>query len=172
MSFEVRRLTAEDAVRYGGVRARMLREHPASYVSSPDEVSGKSDDELRAFLFSRNSGEADFILGAFEAGELIGTSGLFRYAQPKRRHLAEIWGVWTHPEARRRGIARALVTETMERGRVVSGITHLRIGASASNEGAAKLYRSLGFATWGVEPASLQLETGEVHGEIHMSLAL
>ncbi len=174
-NFEIVRLGVEDAARYAIVRLKMLRDHPESFGSSPSEIEDADDAALRKRFEDRHSGEADFILAAEICGVIVGTCGLYRIASKKSEHLAGIWGVWTAPEHRGRGVARALIEETIRRARRIPGLLHLRIGHSAVNEGAGRLYRSLGFQPWGIEPAAMRVEIDGVVkslDEHHLSLDL
>ena len=68
-----------------------------------------------------------------------------------------IYGLWTLPTARRRGIARALLEEVMGVTRNVARLRgsdcQLEVEAYKQNEGALQLYRSAGFEVY-QDPAS------------------
>jgi ribosomal-protein-alanine N-acetyltransferase len=62
--------------------------------------------------------------------------------------LLEIDLVGVHPDARRRGVARALLTDLLER-EAASGATEARLELAASNAPACALYESVGFVVVG-----------------------
>lgn len=67
-------------------------------------------------------------------------------------HVADecfIANVAVHPDHRRRGIARTLVTAAIEQG---SALTRITLEVRASNIAAIALYESLGFVKDGVRP--------------------
>lgn len=61
----------------------------------------------------------------------------------------QITNVATHPDFRRRGVARALLKATKEAA-LASGILELSLEVRASNEGAVRLYEQQGFYRAGV----------------------
>jgi hypothetical protein len=47
----------------------------------------------------------------------------------------------------------------------------LTLTLTEGNEPALRLYKSLGFSVWGVEPLAIRTKSG-IKGKVHMSLAL
>lgn len=78
-------------------------------------------------------------LGIEQDGRLLAMAG----ERMKPDGFTEISGVCTHPEARGRGHARALICAVADRIRARGEVPFLH--AYASNDGAIALYRSLGF---------------------------
>ncbi|HEY1241742.1 MAG TPA: GNAT family N-acetyltransferase [Bryobacteraceae bacterium] len=81
---------------------------------------------------------------------LVGTVQLDLDTPPNQPHRAEVKKLLVHPEARRRGIARALMNEVEEEARA-SGRTLLTLD-TVTGGFAEPLYRSLGYMTVGVIP--------------------
>jgi ribosomal protein S18 acetylase RimI-like enzyme len=80
-------------------------------------------------------------LVAEEEGEAIGTV----YANLKGSpHFGFVFGLYTRPYARRRGVARALMRAIAEALRE-QGREHLVLSVDTPNEGARALYERLGF---------------------------
>jgi ribosomal protein S18 acetylase RimI-like enzyme len=83
-------------------------------------------------------------------GKLAGTVQLIHDTPPNQPHRAEVAKLLVHPDARRRGLARALMTrleaEARARGRSLLTLD-TRTGDSAE-----PLYRSLGYQTTGIIP--------------------
>jgi GNAT superfamily N-acetyltransferase len=81
---------------------------------------------------------------------IVGTAQLDMSTPPNQPHRAEVVKVLVHPDARRQGIARALMTalEDVARAR---GRTLLTLDTVTGGP-AEPLYRSLGYATVGVIP--------------------
>jgi ribosomal protein S18 acetylase RimI-like enzyme len=50
-------------------------------------------------------------------------------------------------------------------------ISVLTLTLTEGNEPALRLYRSLGFEVWGIEPVAIRMESG-IKGKVHMSLVL
>ena len=90
------------------------------------------------------------VLGALDAGELVGTVTLHLDCPPNQPHRGEIAKMMTRVDWRGRGIARALMLEAervaRERGRTLLTLD------TATEEGAGPFYDKLGFTRAGVIP--------------------
>ncbi len=111
------------------------------------------------------------VLGAFEDGRLVGTVGYSREAYPKERHRVFIWGVYVAPEVRRGGIARALMTATIDRIRTLRGVDTVVLSVSERAPGARALCVSVGFRPYGLDKRALKVG-GKFVAEEPMVLAL
>ncbi len=83
-------------------------------------------------------------------GRLVGTVQLDLAVPPNQQHRAEVAKMLVHPDSRRRGIARAVMTalEAIARS---EGRTLLTLDTVTGSH-AEPLYRSLGYVTVGVIP--------------------
>lgn len=90
------------------------------------------------------------MLVARDAGKIVGTVQLVPATPPNQRHRADVIKLMVHPRARRRGIARALMTAVEELART-EGRTLLTLDTRTGDAG-EPLYRSLGYVTVGVIP--------------------
>lgn len=114
-------------------RLSAVGEDPASY--SPDFVTGRV--ALERSLVEAGHGTW---WGAFDGHRLLASLGIFRAGDG----LARYQSVKTDPEARRRGLARALVLTAAEEA-LGWGVRHLVIVADPGYH-AAGLYRACGFS--------------------------
>lgn len=80
-----------------------------------------------------------------ESGKIIGNASLIPFRHNGRR-IYLIANVATHPDYRRRGIARALTQKTMELARK-RGSHELWLHVRDDNPGAIQMYKSMGFET-------------------------
>ena len=148
--------TEADAAIWRELRLRMLREHPDAFGSAYEEQATWPLDR-----FAQRLREADapdnFLLGAFESEELVGSVGLGREQGAKARHKAMIFSVYVAPEARGRGVAQALFAEVIARARAVPGLEQLQLGVTTPSTAARGLYASLGFVPYGIEPHALKV---------------
>ena len=87
---------------------------------------------------------------ARRGGRIVGTVQLDLATPPNQQHRAEIVKLLVHPDARRRGIGRALMIAVEEIARS-EGRTLLTLDTVSESNGEA-LYRSLGFIAAGVIP--------------------
>lgn len=79
--------------------------------------------------------------GAFDGAELVSLSGIIALHKP----VAQIGGVFTIPERRRRGINRAVLTKLAADSRSLHHLDRLILFTSEDNVIARRLYESLGF---------------------------
>lgn len=90
------------------------------------------------------------VLVARDGARLVGTVQLQLPWPPNQPHRAEVAKLLVHPDARRRGIARALMI-ALERLAVAEGRTLLTLDTWTGGNAEA-LYRSLGYQVVGVIP--------------------
>jgi ribosomal protein S18 acetylase RimI-like enzyme len=157
---EIRFLTADDAESWWHLRLEALRNHSAAFADSAEEHLATSVETARERLLA-GCPARNFVVGMFEDGNLAGMAGFYRHSHIKERHKGTIWGVYTRPESRGQGMAGALMQEIIRRARQIDGLEQVLLVASAHLP-ARKLYESLGFQAYGVEPRSLKIitETG------------
>ena len=155
----IRLLTATDAEAWWHLRLEALRNDSASFADSAEEHQPKTLD----FAHERLGGDPaeKFILGYFDNGILCGNAGFYRSTHLKERHKGTIWGVYVRPVSRGKGVAKALMQEVICRARMIDGLEQILLVASAHLP-ARKLYESLGFQAYGVEPRSLKIGTDYV----------
>jgi ribosomal protein S18 acetylase RimI-like enzyme len=154
----IRPLTEDDASAFREVRLRALQDHPEAFSSSASDFAQRPLSHLVERLRNEGQHPDNFTLGAFIAGDLVGMMGLVRDRAEKLQHKAFIWGVYVAPEARKRGVARALMLETIARARSLDGLEQLYLGVADYNTPARSLYLALGFETYGTEPRAMLVD--------------
>ena len=168
----IRILTAHDAAAYQALRLRALRESPAAFGST---YASEVDIPLPqiAERLARGAGREDVMFGAFDDadGDLVGLAGLGRQTGLKTRHRAHVWGMYVAPEARGRGVGRALMQALIAHARTLDGLERLTLGVEGGNAAARALYHAVGFVTYGIEPQAYKLD-GEYWDSELMSLRL
>jgi ribosomal protein S18 acetylase RimI-like enzyme len=150
----VRRLTEADAETWWSLRLRALREEPHAFGSAYEEARETPLERVR----ERFNRAESFILGAFEGDALVGTVGCVRHQGVKERHKAFIWTMYVAPDHRGRGVGRALITRAIELAGGWTGLDQIHLAVTTVNEPARRLYRSLGFEVYGLEPCALKLD--------------
>ena len=164
----VRILTSSDAAAFRALRLRALQEHPEAFTSSFDEDALKplSATEQR---IAGDSGNVFW--GAFADGDIRGMIGLTRDPRAKARHKGDIVAMYVAPELGRRGLARALLQAAIDYARSEAGLEQLVLTVTRTNQAAAKLYKSAGFVTFGLEPRAIKANDAYFDKE-HMILFL
>lgn len=164
---EIRELGVGDVVAFRELRARALADHP-EWFGEPHEVfvSRSLDDIARSMSTPRT-----FSFGGFAGRNLVGIARCSRSPDARDAHKALVTSVYVAPEARGKGIARALMKGLIEAVRRWPDVEELRLAVVVENGGARQLYRSLGFKVWGVEPRAMKIGQKYVDEE-HMYLLL
>ncbi len=147
MTYEIRALSPADAEDYRRVRLDALRLHPDAFSAS-FEAEAALD---RAHIVERLCTPGVTRFGAFDAhGGLVGIVGLRLRPGAKERHRAHLFSMYVDAAHRGAGLARQLV-EVVIAGAREAGAIVLDLSVTAGNAPAQRLYRRMGFTTYGVE---------------------
>lgn len=165
----IRTLSSDDARAYHTMLLRALRDHPAFFGASYEEEVGRSIEETARQMAAAANYAWHF--GAWDGSDLRGIVSLSRFNRKKTRHKAIIGVMYVAPEARQRGIGKALLDHVLGFARALDGLEDLVLAVTVGNRAARKLYIDAGFIPYGIEPRHIQLETGYYDIEwMHMRL--
>jgi ribosomal protein S18 acetylase RimI-like enzyme len=155
----VMRLEKDQLPAFHAIRLRGFRDSPEAFGSSFEEEALLTAEQVSArYTAVTNPDEDHFVLGAFDdAGMLIGVAGFYREGRLKMRHKGVVWGMYVLPESRRTGVARALLTEIIAKARELPDLRQVGLAVSSRNDAAKRLYQSLEFVPYGVEPDALKV---------------
>jgi RimJ/RimL family protein N-acetyltransferase len=162
-------LTAADALQY---RELMLE----AYVQAADAFTSTAEERAKEPLswWANRIASASGLsqsFGAFQSGQLVGSVALEYSGKPKTRHSAIVIGMYVRPVARRMGAGALLMQEAVAAARAKPGIRMLRLTVTQGNEAALRLYESVGFSPWGVEPMAILTPSG-YKAKVHMAMQL
>lgn len=154
MEPRLRVVSPEDWEDFKGVRLRALADSPTSFGVTLADAEAQPDTAWR----DRLRGPGPTII-AYVGESPVAMGGLFA---PEGAGDAFIWGMWVAPEARGRGLGRALLLELLEHAHRLGRNVLLHV--TEGNDGARGLYEANGFVPTGEweplrEGSSLRIET-------------
>jgi RimJ/RimL family protein N-acetyltransferase len=162
-------LTAEDVLPYRDLMLEAYELAADAFTSTAEERRA----EPMSWWIDRIAGASGLTasFGAFQDQHLVGTVALEFSTKPKTRHSALVIGMYVRPAARRHGAGALLMQAALAAALARPGLQVLRLTVTEGNEAAIRLYESIGFCAWGVEPHAIRTPTG-YKGKVHMALLL
>lgn len=157
----IRRLRPDDANSFRAIRLEALTVNPEALGSTLE-----LEDKLDVPWFASRL-ENSHVIGAFRDDELVGTAGFAVQQGQKQAHKGRLWGMYVRPSARNIGVGRLLVSAVLDVAR--EKVELIQLTVVRDNRPARRLYESLGFVEFGMEPKASKL--GEkYYDEAHMAL--
>jgi ribosomal protein S18 acetylase RimI-like enzyme len=166
---KIRFLTAADAAAYWNIRLDALECDPEAFGASAEEHRTITVEDIATRLSDDPAN--NFVVGAFDGEQLVGTAGFYRSKRIKERHKGHIWGVYVSRKERGEGTAREMLQVLLDRAIRTEGIEQIMLAVATTQDAACKLYRSLGFETFGLEKRALKVGDRYID-EQHMALYL
>jgi len=149
-----------------------LREDPDAFGTSYAEEAARPLDVSIDRLRSQQLDPNRFTLGAVDrSGALLGVVSFSRYSREKERHKATISGFYVISEARRAGLGRRLLSETLARARQLPGLIQVDLVVVTRMVAARHLYAAIGFIPFGLERRALKID-GDFLDEEYLVLFL
>eukprot|EP01032_Pedospumella_encystans_P025186 gene25186-28471_t len=134
--YTTRLLTGDDWQQWKAIRLESLQDSPAAFGRSYEEDCDKDD------AYFREGIEVNAIWGAFVCDNLVGVVGFSIEKGERYRHKGKIFGVYTVPAARGKGICKALLLLAIEYAK--TKVMWLAIHVWTTNLAAYRLYESVG----------------------------
>ena len=166
---KIRILNEADAQLYQEVRLSALKINPEAFGSTYEREVKFSLESVAERLESTKD---KFVLGAFNNnGCLVGIVTFMRENSLKTSHKGNLFGMYVTPEGRGKGLGKSLMIELIGKAKNCDGLEQINLTVVSENSSAKKLYKSLGFETYGVERNALKFN-GQYFDEDLMTKAL
>jgi len=140
----IRRLRSDDAASFSAIRLEALKANP-ELLRSTFEL----EDKLDVAWFAGRL-EDSHIMGAFRDGELVGTAGFSIQQGQPNAHKGRLFGMYVRSSSRNLGVRRLLLNAVMDLAR--ENVELVQLSVVRENRPARRLYESVGFLEFGVEP--------------------
>lgn len=166
---QIRPLQPDDAPAY---RALMLEGYELAADAFTTTAAERAAEPL-AWWVQRigGPGQPGQGFGAFDDGRLVGSVAVEYATKAKTRHKALVVGMYVTPAARGQGAGRSLIQAAVDHARARAGVRLLTLTVTQGNESAVRLYESVGFTAFGVEP--MAIFNGQAYlAKVHMALRL
>ncbi len=159
-------ISANDAEAFSALRREVTRENPIAMGLTYEEELTRTLDGFQAQL---SFSQPNIMFGSFIEGELVATAAVGLTSRfPSSRHKMLMWGVFTSPRYRRRGLSRQVVESAIQHA-FSNGVHRINLQVYVPNEPAIALYKSVGFVECGVEPEAIYIND-RYHDGVHMTL--
>lgn len=162
----MRYITADDAEAFSTLRREVIQENPVPMgLTFEEELTRKLDDFRAQLAFSH----PNVMFGSFIEGELVATAAIgYTSKFPSSRHKMVMWGVFTSPRYRRRGLSRQVVEAAIQQA-FSNSVRRVNLQVYVPNDPAIALYKAIGFVEYGIEPDAVYIN-GQYHDGVHMTL--
>jgi len=168
MNLRIRMLNESDTAGFLRLKQVGLTTDPLSFVADLDEDPADYAERVRDRLSRASIESGDVVVGAF-APALVGIVAVTRAGQSKRRHKADLHGMYVEPAFRGQGIGRALLQEVLRLASVMARLEEIHLAVATHNREAVALYERFGFEHVWTEDRALKVAANYVDAH-HMRL--
>jgi RimJ/RimL family protein N-acetyltransferase len=155
LGMDIRIITEHDVEEFIRLRLEALTREPYAFARALEDEHSRSPESIAPRL--RATPEGNFVVGVFAGRHMVGQAGFVRYEGRKERHKGTIWGVYVTAAARGQGVAKAMLTQLLDRVRGYPGLEQVSLSVSIPQEAARQLYSALGFEVYGYEKHALKV---------------
>ena len=141
MDVSIRRITPDEGELLADLRLRALADAPDAFSSTHADASRQSSDDWTDLACRRAAGNREATFFASLGDTPIGIVGGYVHDGSP---LVDLVSMWVAPEARRHGVARALIRTVVDWARD-GGYDELQLWVTEVNHGARALYEGCGF---------------------------
>ena len=158
MDIIIRKLQPHQSAIYRVVRLACLKNNPEFFGTTYEEEVLNPKFFFETYIETNSQDHVMF--GAFDGEQLIGITGFNRMARKRASHRGEVVQVYVEPAYRGQNIGEKLLRQVLDYAFGLEGIEQVQLSVITSNTAAIKLYKKLGFKTFGVQPRYFKVGDG------------
>jgi len=145
---QIREAVPADALKLRDLRLEALLAHPEAFGADYE-----TDKNMPPSFWEKSlePNPAGTVFVAESNSNLVGTSGIKRFASSKMFHAAVIWGVYVSAEYRREKLGEKLIEACLDWARQ-KDLASVKLSVVTTNSSAIRLYVKCGFEVYGVDP--------------------
>lgn len=152
-SITIRAASIEDSSAYESFMSAIFAENLDTLCP---RAHNPSSEQVRAWM-ATHIGESSVVFLALQAGQIIGTANVSRFARPHLDHVAGL-GLNVKLGCRGKGIGRSLLATALAWFQSEPHLERLELEVTSNNLPAIHLYRSVGFASEGIKRGAVRKE--------------
>ena len=150
MSITYRLLRSADAEAYCALRLQSYQEAPLAFSESYEDEQTRPLASFQEEVEVLGQPAEWFVLGAYQAENLIGFVKFRRDQCSKARHKSMVHAMYVAPTHRKLGVGLALMDGVIERAKALPGLEQIHLWVlHARGESAAQFYQNIGFQRQG-----------------------
>lgn len=154
---EIRELTSNDTQEFLDLKKIGLSTDPYSFLADLEDEEPDYFQLVKGRLSNASIKNGDVILGAFLNG-LVGIVAVTRNKNKKRKHKADLHGMYIKPEYRGIGLGRELLCKILIMSEKIKGLEEIELIVAANSKKVVELYGSFGFEKVYLEKHALKID--------------
>lgn len=162
--FSIEQLDAANWTELKTLRTEAVTNSPRAFGQTPEEVRAMNQVDWQ-HMFDRGK---YFVIR--EGGRLVGMICVVRSKEEKQRHVASVYSLYISPEARGKGLGKALIKRALDDLRD-GDVYKVKLAVDSKNTGVMKLYEEIGFVKCGERKGELKVGN-ELVDETEMEMVL
>jgi ribosomal protein S18 acetylase RimI-like enzyme len=155
---KIKMLMQEDWKIWKKFRLEALKNSPENFGDSYEEVLNWTDSDFQETIAKND------VFCMFNDYSIVSCAGFYVLNLEKTNCYGVVWGLYTHPDYRGKGLASALMQKVFVHAK--SRVRQLHLKCITSNLSAIAFYQKQGFKIYGMEPRTLKV--GDIFFDTHL----
>lgn len=160
-TFEIRRVQPADCRAWRALMLETFANDPTAFLSTRAERESLPfrwwEDRLTGV-----DGQASIVMGAWNERDMVGVVGALPGDRVRTAHKASVFGMAVTRSCRGLSVGHLLMTRLLDTLLLETPVRVVQLTVTEGNEAAVRLYRSLGFETFGVEPMAMRVGSADL----------